>query len=131
MSKIYNGLVNTADRFVPNSMRPLWNHAAGKLLALFQGHFNFKNARSYGKRSFFRSCYITFRYFATLAGNSLFFWCRIVSSLLPQPCGLRTFVVLRFIVEVVYDPLGFHCELSISYRISTCSTKSFLDPMNV
>lgn len=39
MSKIYLGLINTADRFVPNGLRPLWNHAAGKLTAS-QGQSN-------------------------------------------------------------------------------------------
>lgn len=35
MSKIYHGLVNTADRFVPTSLRPLWNHAAGPKTVFF------------------------------------------------------------------------------------------------
>ncbi|XP_065089359.1 mitochondrial pyruvate carrier 2-like [Ochlerotatus camptorhynchus] len=35
MSKIYHGLVNTADRFVPNALRPLWNHAAGPKTVFF------------------------------------------------------------------------------------------------
>ena len=29
-SAVYNGLVNTADKFVPSKFRPLWMHPAGK-----------------------------------------------------------------------------------------------------
>ncbi|ETN61373.1 brain protein 44 [Anopheles darlingi] len=35
MSKLYHGVVNTADKFVPNALRPLWNHAAGPKTVFF------------------------------------------------------------------------------------------------
>uniref|UniRef100_A0A182WLX5 Mitochondrial pyruvate carrier n=1 Tax=Anopheles minimus TaxID=112268 RepID=A0A182WLX5_9DIPT len=35
MSKIYHGVVNAADKFVPNALRPLWNHAAGPKTVFF------------------------------------------------------------------------------------------------
>ncbi|XP_055544131.1 mitochondrial pyruvate carrier 2-like [Wyeomyia smithii] len=34
-SRVYNGIVNTADRFVPTALRPLWNHAAGPKTVFF------------------------------------------------------------------------------------------------
>ncbi|XP_055595857.1 mitochondrial pyruvate carrier 2-like [Uranotaenia lowii] len=34
-SKVYNLLVGTADKFVPNGLRPLWNHAAGPKTVFF------------------------------------------------------------------------------------------------
>uniref|UniRef100_U5EQD2 Mitochondrial pyruvate carrier n=1 Tax=Corethrella appendiculata TaxID=1370023 RepID=U5EQD2_9DIPT len=35
MSKVYNVLVNTADKYVPSSFRPLWNHPAGPKTVFF------------------------------------------------------------------------------------------------
>uniref|UniRef100_A0A182PEB7 Mitochondrial pyruvate carrier n=1 Tax=Anopheles epiroticus TaxID=199890 RepID=A0A182PEB7_9DIPT len=35
MSKLYHGVVNAADKFVPNALRPLWNHAAGPKTVFF------------------------------------------------------------------------------------------------
>uniref|UniRef100_A0A182TRH8 Mitochondrial pyruvate carrier n=1 Tax=Anopheles melas TaxID=34690 RepID=A0A182TRH8_9DIPT len=35
MSKIYHGVINVADKFVPNALRPLWNHAAGPKTVFF------------------------------------------------------------------------------------------------
>lgn len=29
-SKIYNGLIGAVDKHVPQKLRPLWNHPAGK-----------------------------------------------------------------------------------------------------
>lgn len=34
-SKIYNGLISAADKHVPDKLRPLWNHPAGKFLNAF------------------------------------------------------------------------------------------------
>lgn len=34
-SKIYNGLIGAADKYVPDKLRPLWNHPAGKFLHAF------------------------------------------------------------------------------------------------
>lgn len=31
MSKVYKTVITACDRFVPTSLRPLWNHDAGKL----------------------------------------------------------------------------------------------------
>lgn len=31
-SKIYQGLIGAVDKHVPQKLRPLWNHPAGKLL---------------------------------------------------------------------------------------------------
>lgn len=30
LSRIYNGMIGIADKFVPTSMRPLWEHPAGE-----------------------------------------------------------------------------------------------------
>ncbi|XP_058121460.1 mitochondrial pyruvate carrier 2-like [Anopheles ziemanni] len=35
MSRIYHALVNTADKFVPGALQPLWNHAAGPKTVFF------------------------------------------------------------------------------------------------
>ncbi|XP_058811988.1 mitochondrial pyruvate carrier 2-like [Topomyia yanbarensis] len=35
MSKVYNTLITTTDRFVPNALRPIWNHAAGPKTVFF------------------------------------------------------------------------------------------------
>ena len=35
MSAVYNALVNTADKFVPSKLRPLWNHPAGPKTVFF------------------------------------------------------------------------------------------------
>ncbi|EAA10365.3 mitochondrial pyruvate carrier 2-like [Anopheles arabiensis] len=35
MSKLYHGVINVADKFVPNALRPLWNHAAGPKTVFF------------------------------------------------------------------------------------------------
>ena len=31
-SKVYNAVVSSADKFVPEKFRPLWNHAAGSFI---------------------------------------------------------------------------------------------------
>ncbi|XP_058454891.1 mitochondrial pyruvate carrier 2-like [Malaya genurostris] len=35
MSKVYNAIITSTDRFVPNALRPLWNHAAGPKTIFF------------------------------------------------------------------------------------------------
>nr|XP_032522441.1 mitochondrial pyruvate carrier 2-like isoform X2 [Danaus plexippus plexippus] len=35
MSKLYKAVVNTADKFVPSQLRPLWEHAAGPKTIFF------------------------------------------------------------------------------------------------
>ncbi|XP_039965605.1 mitochondrial pyruvate carrier 2-like [Bactrocera neohumeralis] len=35
LSRIYNGMIGTADKFVPTSMRPLWEHPAGPKTVFF------------------------------------------------------------------------------------------------
>ncbi|KFB50867.1 AGAP004906-PA-like protein [Anopheles sinensis] len=35
MSRIYQAVVTTADKFVPGALRPLWNHAAGPKTVFF------------------------------------------------------------------------------------------------
>ncbi|XP_053695065.1 mitochondrial pyruvate carrier 2-like [Sabethes cyaneus] len=34
-SRVYQGIITTADKFVPNALRPLWNHAAGPKTIFF------------------------------------------------------------------------------------------------
>lgn len=38
MSAVYRGIITVADRFVPDKLRPLWNHPAGKKLIFCQIH---------------------------------------------------------------------------------------------
>ncbi|XP_055906085.1 mitochondrial pyruvate carrier 2-like [Eupeodes corollae] len=35
MSKLYNAVINVADKFVPNHLRPLWMHPAGPKTVFF------------------------------------------------------------------------------------------------
>lgn len=34
LSRIYNGIIGAADKYVPASMRPLWEHPAGEQIRL-------------------------------------------------------------------------------------------------
>ncbi|XP_053956168.1 mitochondrial pyruvate carrier 2-like [Anastrepha obliqua] len=35
LSRLYNGIIGTADKFVPSPMRPLWEHPAGPKTIFF------------------------------------------------------------------------------------------------
>lgn len=44
MSKLYHGVINAVDKYVPNKVRPLWEHPAGNFL---DSILNFANLLNY------------------------------------------------------------------------------------